>query len=263
MKNISSSLPKSKFLLACALASLAAGTASAQVVTLISPTVQDGGFESITAKANFNQTDSTTGPIPYWGATLVTTAGTGVGAPGNTGAETGAPATTADNSATHSGAAGSFYQPGSSTAFNLATGHTTVLGDVYTVTWFGRKTGANGQQALTLFTQSPTDTPDPTAFLYNPLATVLSVNGTTNTTYALAADRSYVQYTATYTAAAADVGNYVGFTIGNSGTDFIGEDDFTLTVTAATVPEPSTYAFICAGVVGLWFVNRSRRALNA
>lgn len=262
MKKFIHRLSQPKLLLACAVAGLASGTASAQVVTLISPTVQDGGFESITAKSFFGTSNSPSSTIPYWAATLVTTAGASVGAPDNSGAEPAAPGTPADNSATHSGAAGSFFQPGASTAFNLGTGHTIQLGDVYTVSWFGRLTGVGGQQTLTLFTQSPSTISDPALFTYAPSATVLTAAGATDAAnYGLLADRSFKLYTATYTAQPADVGLYMGLTIGNSGTAFIGVDDFTLTV--SPVPEPSTYAFLGAGLVGLLIVSRTRRARAA
>ena len=244
-------LPKSpilKSLLAGAALSLASGAASAQTSTLISATVQDGGFESITAKSNFIFQNSPTNAIPYWGATGVTDAG----------AEQAAVATVNDNSATHSGTAGAFFQPNASTAFNLAVGRTIQLGDQYTLTWYGRLTGATGQQTLTLFTQSTANTQDTTLFSYIPTATVLTASGVTDPAYSLNQNRAFNLYTVNYTATAADVGNYLGFTIGNSGTSFIGEDDFTLTVTAA-VPEPSTYAYVIAGVAGLMLVRRLRR----
>lgn len=256
MKKFISPLSASKLFLAFAIAGLASGTVSAQVVTLISPTIHNGGFESITAKSTFG-VNSSTGQIAYWGATLVSPAGTPTGAPNDSGAEQAAPGTTADNSATHAGLAGSFYQPGgASTAFNLATTHTVQAGELYTLTWFGRITGVGGQQTATLFSQSPNDTPDPNQVTYIPAATLATALGSTPT-YALPADRSFAQFTLTYAATAADVGNYVGLTFGNSGTAFIGADDFTLTVTQ--VPEPSTYACIIIGVGGLLLVRRSRR----
>lgn len=224
--------------------------ATASAATLIDVSTQNGGFNSITGKSNFSTPTNSSNSIPYWGATLVNTSGTAVAAPNNSGAEIG-------GNVVQEGTAGAFFQGGgASTAFNLATSYTIQAGDQFTLTWWAYKTGANGQQSATLFSQSPATVA--ASWAYNPTATLATAAGATNPLYALTgtAQANYTQYTLTYTATAADVGNYIGVTIGNSGTDFIAVDNFNLSV----VPEPSSLAAI-AGLGGLLFIRRNRRAV--
>ena len=256
-------MPLRKSITLCAALGLgfAASQSSAQTLTLISPTVNDGGFESITAKSNFTAATSATAAIPYWGATDTSPVGGFPGDPPDSGAETNTTLGAAgNNSATHSGVAGSFYQPNQSSAFNLVTTSTITANTVYTLTWFGRTTGNTGQQAVSLFSQLTSSVAAGTAYMYTPSATLISVDGSTNTTYAFpAANSNYAQFSLTYTSTAADVGKYIGLTFGNSGGSYISGDDFTLT--AATVPEPSTYVEVSAGLAVLLLVARSKRVL--
>lgn len=263
----------SKFLLACSVAglSLAQGTAFAQIV-LISPTVNDGGFEATTGPKAFfvSPASPTANPnfnsVPYWGATLVNTAGNTVGAPNDSGVDPGTtPSTGNDVSPTHTGQAGGFWQPtGSSTAFNLVTSRAMAAGDVYNLTWFARKTGNGGQQVLRIFSQLTSTVTDPASYTYQPDATLLTADGAANATYNLggtpgvAPGTPFAQYSVTYTATVDDAGKYIGVNYGSSGTAYIAADDFTLTVTP--VPEPSTYALLGAGLGGLLLMGRRRRA---
>src|SRR5450432_2469227 len=122
--------------------------ASAQTI-LISPTVNDGGFESITGKTDFTSPTSSANGIPYWGATLLNSAGTAVGAPSDSGAEN-----SIGSNTIHTGAAGAFWQPvGSSTSFNLETSHIAITGDLFTFTWWAYTTGTGGQEVASLYSQ--------------------------------------------------------------------------------------------------------------
>ena len=111
---------------------------------------------------------------------------------------------------------------------------------------------------MSLFSQL-TSTATGGTYTYQPSATLVTVNGLTNPTYALTAmNGPFALYSLSYTATAADAGKYIGITYGSSGTSFIGADDFTLT--AAPAPEPSTYALLAAGLAGVVGVRRFRRA---
>lgn len=253
----------SKFLFACVAVGLAltSRTASAQMMTLISPTVNNGGFESTpTTKPLFTSPTSSTTNIPYWGATLLNAAGTAVAAPTDSGAENdgGTIGNTGNNAVAHTGTYGAFWQPtGSSTAFNLVTTNPIVAGNIYTLTWYGRTTGGGGAQVVTLFSQLASTVTGGT-YTYQPSATLITANGLNDTNYALtAANGPFALYTLTYKATATDAGKLIGLTYGSSGTAYIGADDFTLT---SAVPEPSTYALLFAGLGGVLLVGRFRRA---
>ena len=268
MKKSSLQTNSSKLLFACAAlgVTLTSITASAQVLTLISDTVNDGGFESVggdptnigTKKTFFVSPTSSTSNIPYWGATLVNAAGGTVAAPTDSGAENAPISTGADNYSTHSGVDGAFWQPNAnSTAFNLVTTRTMVAGDVYNLSWYGRLTGPNGVQAATLFSQL-TSTVGAT-YTYQPSATLVSLDATNVDNFLVA---NFSLYTLTYTATADDAGKYIGLTYGNSGGNYISADDFNLTVTpGAAVPEPSTYALLLACLGSVLFVRGFRGAL--
>lgn len=232
----------------------------ADAQTLISPTLNDGGFESITGKSNFTLATSATAAIPYWGATGINSAGTTVGAPNDSGGELDGAvlASAANNNVNHTGASGGFWQPSTqalaSTAFNLVTTNPIAAGNVYTLTWYGRATGNGGAQIVSLFSQLPGTVG--ATYTYQPSATLITVNGVTNATYALTATRGdYQFYSLSYTATAADAGKLIGLTYGSSGTSYIGGDDFTLTV---QVPEPGTWALLVLGGGMLALVARRR-----
>lgn len=229
-------------ILACAALSCAlyAGHASAQTSTLISPSVNNGGFESVTAKTPFTTTASATTGVPYWGAagTVIT----------DSGAEPG-------GGTVQAGAAGSYYKFTDSPAFNLASTYRIKTGDQFTLTWFARSSGATiSSQTVTLFSQSAANSG--ATYTYNPVLTLAT------TSPALTA--AFTQYTLTYTALATDAGNSIGLTFGNSGAPgsadtgntFVTADSFTLNVTS--VPEPSTWAVVCAGLGGLALMMRRR-----
>ncbi len=249
----------SKFLFACVALGLAltSKTASAQTLNLISPTVNDGGFESITGKSNFVSSTSANANIPYWGATLVNAAGATVVTPPDSGAEMGAPSAGNDNRPTHTGNAGAFWQPGgTSTAFNLVTSRAMVAGDVYNLSWFGRFTGNGGAQVASLFSQLASTATGAT-YTYQPSATLTTLDTTDPNNFLIG---TFSQYFLTYTATADDAGKFIGLMYGNSGTAYIAADDFVLTVTPAAAPEPSTYALLFAGLGGVFVVRRLRRA---
>lgn len=253
-----------KTFLCMAVAVAAIGVRADAQTTLISPTLNDGGFESITSKSNFATVTSPTAVIPYWGATGFNSAGAAVGAPNDSGGEVDGNTVGAfgNNSVTHSGTSGGFWQPSNqalaSTGFNLVTTNPIVAGNVYTLTWFGRSTGLGGSQIVSLYSQA-TGTVGAT-YTYQPTATLISVNGATNAAYALGVGQSnFAAYSLTYTATAADAGNFIGLTYGNSGTAYIGGDDFTLTSTPAPAPEPGTWALLGLGGVVMAVVVHRRR----
>ena len=235
-----------KFLSICAAAGLAltSGTSFAQI-TLISPTVNNGSFETNTAGAGGGKVDPMTavtssGPasatvnVPYWAETA---------AFNDTGVQSGA-------GLNEDGIYGAFEQPGAS-IFNLVTSRPIVAGDVYTLTFYGRDTNggvATQSNTFSFFTQAP-PTSSPYSFL--PSAIVESVPFVLSNAAALA------MYTETYTAVAGDAGNDIGIELTDSGADYNGLDNFNLTVTpAAIVPEPSTYALLAVAVGGLLFLRR-------
>jgi hypothetical protein len=221
--------------------------ASAQTI-LISPSVNDGGFESIAGKVDFTSPTSSGNSIPFWGATLFNSAGTAVGAPSDSGAENNVGSNTI-----HTGAAGAFWQPvGASTSFNLETSHTAITGDLFTFTWWAYTTGTGGQQVASLYSQAPGTIG--ATYAYSPSATLVAIDGAVNPAYAL--NNAYTEYTLNYTATAADVGNYIGLTFGNDGGSYIAADEFTLTVNPA--PEPSILALSAMGGVSLLGFMRRR-----
>jgi hypothetical protein len=225
--------------------------ASAQTV-LISPTVNDGGFESIASKVDFTSPTSGASSIPYWGATLFNSAGAAVGAPSDSGAEN-----SIGSNTIHTGVAGAFWQPvGSSTSFNLETSHIAVTGDLFTLTWWAYTTGTGGQEVASLYSQAPGTIG--ATYAYSPSATLVAIDGAVNPTYAL--NNAYTEYTLNYTATAADAGNYIGLTFGNDGGSYIAADDFTLTVSPA--PEPSVLTLAAVGGLSLLNLMRRRNKLS-
>ena len=189
--------------------------AQAQTLTLISPTTNDGSFESApTAKTNFPLTTSATGTIPYWAAT-------GAGATNDTGTQM-------------------------------------AVGDVYTLTFYGKDTQTSASSTLlaSFFYQAP-----PAAgatYAYAALAGL----GTPTTITLPGNGAAFAQFTISYTVTAADgsAGDDIGIALTNNGVSYNGLDNFVLTVTPAAVPEPSTYAMLAAGGLGGMMMFRRRRA---
>ena len=240
-----------KSILACTALSLVlrAGNVSAQILTLISPTVNDGGFESVTSGTGvaFTPVASATSDVPYWGLAggIITDSGAqNQGAGGNT---------------VQAGVSGSYYKFTDSPAFNLASTYRINAGDQFTLTWYANSSGATlSSQTVTLFSQSAANSG--ASYSYNPVRTLTTTAG--NTAYALN-QLAFTQYTLTYTAVAADVGNSIGLTFGNGGSTtapadtantFVTADTFTLSV--VPIPEPSTYAAVCAGLGALALMRR-------
>ena len=240
---------KRPLLLALAATAFIGIRAQAQTLTLISPTVNDGSFESApTAKTDFPLTTSATGTIPYWGAT-------GVGATNDTG-------TQMTSSIAQSGSFGAFEQPTTTTAtggsiFNLVTSRPIAVGDVYTLTFYGRDTQTSASSTLlaSFFYQTPPAAGATYAY------TALGALGTPTTVTLPGNGAAFAQFTISYTATAADgsAGDDIGIVLTNSGASYNGLDNFVLTVTPA-VPEPSTYAMLAAGGLGGMMMFRRRRA---
>ena len=237
-----------KSILACAAVGIGlhAGKAPAQTLELISSTVNDGGFESVTVKTPFTTTASATTGVPYWGAT---------GPIVDSGSEPNA-------NDVQAGTSGSYYRAADSPAFNLASTYSIKAGDQFILTWFAQSSGATlSTQTVTLFSQAA-----PAAgasYTYNG-TTLATADGTTGTTYALS-QAGFTQYTLTYTAGAADVGKSIGLTFANSNspTDpanfnntFVTADTFDLSVVSVPEPRTSTYAVVCAGFGGLALLRR-------
>ena len=224
--------------------------AQAQTLTLISPTTNDGSFESApTAKTNFPLTTSATGTIPYWAAT-------GAGATNDTGTQMG-------GGPVQSGSFGAFEQPATGTTqggsiFNLVTSRPIAVGDVYTLTFYGKDTQTSASSTLlaSFFYQAP-----PAAgatYAYAALAGL----GTPTTITLPGNGAAFAQFTISYTVTAADgsAGDDIGIALTNNGVSYNGLDNFVLTVTPAAVPEPSTYAMLAAGGLGGMMMFRRRRA---
>ncbi len=238
-----------KSILACAALGfvLHAGNVSAQILTLISPAVNDGGFESVTSGTGvpFTATASATSAVPYWGTTgTVTDSGAqNQGAGGNT---------------VQAGVSGSYYKFTDSPAFNLASTYQIKAGDRFTLSWYAFSSGATlSSQTVTLFSQA---TPAAGAGYTYSGTTLITATGAAYTL----SQTGFTQYTLLYTAVAGDVGKSIGLTFANGGsaaapTDtgntFVTADSFTLTV----VPEPSTYAVVCAGLGALVLIRRRRQ----
>jgi PEP-CTERM motif len=156
----------------------------------------------------------------------------------------------------YQGSNGSYYKEGEG-AFNLVTDYTIAAGDLFTLTYYTYNTFPGGStipQSVWLFSQA---NPSGASYSYTPVATLATdsenlVNG-----------NSWTEYSLTYTATGAVAGNDIGVAIQNNSTgssDYTAADNFTLTVTPAAVPEPSTYALIGAGIVGFVLVRRFRHA---
>ncbi len=230
------SSPTTKILGVCAAASLAltAGASFGQTTTiLISPTINNGSFETNPGvKTDFLAATSGTAAIPYWGSTTGTN---------DTGVDVGADI--AEN-----GTYGAFEQP-TTGIFNLVTTRPIQAGDVYTLTFYARDTnGGTSTEPLTatFFSQA---VPAGATYTYTPIATLATITPTiTNAVYSNASLE-----TLTYTATTA--GNDIGIAITNSGGNYNGLDNFNLSVTSA-VPEPSTYALLSVGAAGLLFLRR-------
>lgn len=252
-----SHLPKlsPKLLILCAAFCFALnqGTSSAQT-TLISPTVNDGSFESITVKTLFTATASATTGVPFWGYTGFTTTGVASTAT-DSGADIG-------GNATQQGTKGGFFKSTDSIAFNLVTSYTINTGDRFSLTWYAFSSGSVlSSQAVNLFSQTAVNGAGAYSYDANSLRLVSTTVGQAGFGLSQAA---FTQYTLTGVATAADAGKIIGFTFGNAGeptnnvnNNFVTADNFVLSVTP--VPEPSTYAFLGAGVVGLGLMLRARR----
>ena len=221
----------------------------AQTLTLISPTINDGSFESApTAKTFFPLTTSATGTIPYWAAT-------GAGATNDTGTQTGG--------VNQDGNIGAFEQPTTTSAtggsiFNLVTSRPIAVGDMYTLTFYGKDTQTSASSTLlaSFFYQTPPAAGTSYAYagqgaLGAPMTFTLPGNGA-----------AYTQFTMSYTVMASDgaANDDIGIALTNNGASYNGLDNFVLTVTPAAVPEPSTYAMLAVGSLGAMMVLRRRRA---
>src|SRR5882724_6149758 len=195
MKNIISS----RMLLACAALGFAfMGEICSAQLSLISPTLNNGGFESTNAftgvQANFTGSASSTGVIPFWG-TL-----NGVNA-GNSGVATSAGPVVGGSFA---GNAYSFVQNGGTNgAFNLVTGYTIAAGDMFSLTWESRDSSSGGgQEIVTLFSQL---NPAGSTYSYAPIATLASLTQTLINSSG--GSKPYALFTLNYTALAGDAGN--------------------------------------------------------
>ena len=238
------------FLIACIATAFVGACAQAQTLTLISPTVNDGSFESApTAKTFFPTTTSATGTIPYWAAT-------GVGATNDTGTQTG-------GNIEEDGTIGAFEQPATTTVtggsiFNLVTSRPISVGDVYTLTFYGKDTQTSASSTLlaSFFYQTA-----PAAGATYGYAALGALG--TPTTFTLPGNgAAFMQFTMSYTVMTSDgaAGDDIGIALTNNGASYNGLDNFVLTVTPAAVPEPSTCVVLAVGSLGGMMAFRRRRA---
>ncbi len=252
-------------LLACAALGFMAASGTSSGQTLVSPTVQDGGFESITSgQFLFASPASAAGNVPYWGATGFGYNAAGVLVAGATVTDSGAVNQGAGGNTVQEGTAGAFFKFTDSTVFNLVNSYVIKAGDQFTLTWYANTTGATlSTQVVTLFSQ-PTETG--ATYLYNPTATLATTAGKVG--YALDPVVDFTAYSLTYTATSDDAGKSIGITFGNGGAGmgnadtantFITADNFVLSVTSA-VPEPSVLG-LGAGAGALLLARRRRRRL--
>ncbi len=245
------SLSTTKLLSVCAAAGLifTAPASFAQMITLINPTTNNGSFETNTGASKIEPfptvgsggAATTANPVPYWAITAASAAAT----TDDTGIQTGV-------GLNEQGLYGAFEQPGAS-IFNLVTSRPIAAGDLYTLTFYGVDTeggpGASTTLGVTFYSQAV-----PTGATYGFSGTALS------TTPESLPTAGFMEYSLTFAPSAASAGADLGIELTNSGADYNGLDNFVLTVTPAAVPEPSTYAWLAAGLMGLLFLRRRVRA---
>lgn len=216
------------------------GSANAQgILTLISPTTLNGGFEApdVTAAGSKGGFDAAGKDIVNWGNTNTTFAGA-LGTYNDNGVDQNA-------GGANSGNQFAFFHGGEGGAFNLTTYQLNV-GDQISLSWFGRADTI----AFRLFS---------------------STNGTYATAATLAEFQqaqaaAYTLFTpATYTVTAADLAGgpkTLGVSIFNPTVGYANVDDVILTVTAA-VPEPSTVMACAVGGIMLLGLGLRRRKVVA
>lgn len=157
------------------------------------------------------------------------------------------PATYTDNgvdfnaAGAHAGTQFAFFHGGEGGAFNLST-FAVQAGDQITLTWFGR----NDTIIMALFT-STSGSLTGASFIFN----TGNVAQTPN---------AYAQNVFNYTVQPTDTVGPLGVVIYNPTVGYANVDDITLSVATTTVPEPSTYAMMLAGLGGLFAMFRARRA---
>lgn len=208
--------------------------ASQAQTTLISSTVRNGSFESpVLSGTGAKQNYGTGGPATDWGLTGSTYVDSGIQQ---------TPAYASD------GIQYSYLRNLDDGIYNLTT-YAMQAGDQFTLTWDAKSTNPSytQQQTVTLF--GSTDGTYATAYtLVTSPDTALSPSSQSG---------AYQHFTLTYTATPGDVGNTIGVTFNNTtpGTTayWSSFDNVVL-----TVPEPSTYALVLAGMAMLFGVCRFR-----
>ena len=170
----------------------------------------------------------------------------GFGSPGNTldgWLDTGTPYTdsgidyTGDNNFTaHGGTHAAYCVGGDPGGYQIEPRYQMKPGDTLTLSWWAKSTYNGGQQTVQLLGAAATNTPYASLTLLTNRTDILTGN---------ANNAAYVPYSLTYTAAAADAGNYVAFSFRNpnsAGNNWTAWDDFRLTVPLSdftAAPSPS------------------------
>jgi len=151
---------------------------------------------------------------------------------------------------TESGTYFAFQKAGDGLGAYQITDTTLNVGDQLTLTWYAGISFNFPTQTVHLLTADSLDASYASSTVLTP-----------TTSSDLTLTNAYKEYTLTYTVTAADAGKFVGvsFSTGGGTNTYAQYDNFVLTDIPAEVPEPSTYALLFAGLVGLVLMQRLRR----
>ena len=196
---------------------------------------------------------ATNGKVQTGFATLTSWANTGT--PPGTGENSGIQGS--GNTTTEPAESGSFFifEDGSNPGAFQITGTTLNAGDQLTLTWYAENSYGTPVQAVSLLSASSMSS------AFTSATTLTTASGSA---YALGARLGgYQEYTLTYTATAANAGQYVGVEIANTAAagSFLNTDNYDLAITS--VPEPGTSCVVVMGAgVALLVIRRRKQALS-
>ena len=221
------------------------------MITLINPTTNNGSFETNDITGGATQVDfapttsgaaaSAANPVPYWG---VSAPATGINSGVSDSASTGI---------IEDGSSGAFEQPGGN-IFNLVTSRPIAAGDSYTLSFYGLDS-QGGVRSSTVGVTFYSQAAPAAGAAYGFSGTALSA-----ATSEVLSSGGFSSYTVTFAPTTA-IGSDIGIEIADTGGDYVGLDNFVLTVTpGAAVPEPRTCVLLAGGLMGLLFLRRRARA---